>query len=55
MYSRKFYAYPAYLNFIKHNITETYSVFKMYFLKNESVQYQKWKVYYKTVIVAAAN
>jgi hypothetical protein len=31
-----FGAYPAYLDFIKHNITKTHSVFKMYFL-------QKWK------------
>jgi hypothetical protein len=50
-----FGAYRAYLNFIKHNITKTHSVFKTYFLENESVQYQKLKVYYKTAIVAAAN
>jgi len=28
-----FGSYPAYLDFIKHNITKTHSVFKMYFLK----------------------
>ena len=32
-----FGAYPAYLDFIKHNITKTHSVFKMYFLKIGSV------------------
>jgi len=50
-----FGAYLAYLDFIKHNITKTDSVFKIYLKKKESVQYQKLKVNHKTVIVAAAN
>jgi hypothetical protein len=50
-----FGAYSAYLDFIKHNITKTHSVFKTYLKKNESIKYKKLKVYYATVIVVAAN